>query len=419
MSENIIASQRVAEVEDQENAAAFRKKTIVNNKNPISEGIMPTCDTGDRKILGSKSSNSLKVSSSSTFGVKLSLEKSTNTSAFGRLGNANKARKVTKTPFSFFEPRKPFEAVQSGNKIGLHDSTSLQRLSSQKNSIKSFKPLSKSSTLTGDLFSSSFDKSFEESNFSSNSARRIKSQLTMSVGNDMAEFFKKSKMKEQEKFDIQVKGSENNKTEVQDETNLVDDITFADDCNDITSMTKLLTERNSPVHKRTHKVSIQNLLSSSTESDEFGETTFDFKDNQGVCYRSNALEELMLSHSKSKLPQNYIDIEFTSHKPTNAVYDETTPDVVLEGAYRSIPKPLLKNLWFGSKSVGIEGEYFEDPLSLTPAWNSQKNDVDALALSSEDIVKPGDFQLEFSDIEEESEDNEELLKIKEFYEKSG
>lgn len=415
MSENINTVERGLDLADQENAAILRKKSAVHEE-ITSEQASSGLETSKREALRSKSSNSFKPNIS-----KIGTEKPLNTNLFANLGNANKARKVMSKPFSIFEPSKSFTSNISGKNIGLHDSTSLQRSTSQLKEIEKLKSLSKSSTLTGDLFSSSFGSSSGESNSKSKDARKIKSQLTMTIGNDMAAFFKKSKMEEQEKLGIQTRS--NNDTFDTDKTftKPLEEITFADESQDISSMKKVLTERDSPVYQRTRKVNIQNLLSSSTDSDEFGETTFDFKDIGTVDSDVKDLEELILSKSKPKsCHTDDFEIEYTSSRSANALYDDTTPDIVLEGIYKPIPKELLKNMWSDMPSNETKSFEFQDPLNLKQTWkNKPKQNAKPFALKEDDILKPEEFQLEFSDIEEESEDEKELLKLKEFYDNAG
>lgn len=421
MSESISTRNHLAEVGGQENAPALRKKQLTNQSIKVNDGSSTITEDAERPVLTSKSSNGMKVNSSNTFSSKLSTKKPLNTSIFGNSsGTANKARKVISKPFSIFEPTRAFETSNAEGSFGLHDSTTLQRSTSQIQNLKSSKSLSKSTTLSGGLFSSSFNTSFGDMNSNNKTARKIKSQLTMTAGDSMAEFFKRSKVEEQEKLGINQPKHDDSSRDNEDNQGLIEEVTFADDSHDITSMKKVLTERNSPMYERTHKISVQNLLSSSTESDEFGETTFEFKGNNNSDDNVKDLEELLFSRSRStKNTKEDLDIEFTSHKPSNARYDESIPDVVLEGIHRAIPDKLLNNLWSESKSNEDLNIEFEDPLNLTPVWNTEaeNNTEDVLALKPTDMASIDGFKLEFSDIDEESEGEDELLKLQSFYEK--
>lgn len=411
MSENINMIERAIDHSDQENADILRGKHNGNRDTKLEQAPSSRGETNERAVLRSKSSNSFNPNIS-----KLNAERPSKGNLFANLGNANKARKVM-SQFSIFEPQKILKSETLGDKIRLHDSTSLKRSTSQFKVAEESKSLSKSSTLAGDLFSSSFGSSIGDQSSNSKDARKIKSQLTMTINNDMAEFFKKSKMEEQEKLGIEVGGSlDREYDQTEKDTKLLDEITFADESQDISNMKKLTTERDSPVYQRTRKVNIQNLLSSSTDDDEFGETTFDFKDISVGDTNAKHLEDLILSRTK-KDSENF-EIEYTSSRSANAIYDETTPDVVLEGIYKPIPKKLLHSMWSDKPLTETEVQSFEDPLSLKQTWNNRsKEDTEVFALKNEDMLKTEDFELEFSDIEEES-DEKELLKLKEFYDNS-
>ncbi|TID31337.1 hypothetical protein CANINC_000048 [Pichia inconspicua] len=411
MSENINMIERAIDHSDQENADILRGKHNGNRDTKLEQASSSRGEINERAVLRSKSSNSFNPNIS-----KLNAERPSKGNLFANLGNANKARKVM-SQFSIFEPQKILKSETLGDKIRLHDSTSLKRSTSQFKVAEESKSLSKSSTLAGDLFSSSFGSSIGDQSSNSKDARKIKSQLTMTINNDMAEFFKKSKMEEQEKLGIEVGGSlDREYNQTRKDTKLLDEITFADESQDISNMKKLTTERDSPVYQRTRKVNIQNLLSSSTDDDEFGETTFDFKDINVGDTNAKHLEDLILSRAKND-SENF-EIEYTSSRSANAIYDETTPDVVLEGIYKPIPKKLLHSMWSDKPLTETEVQSFEDPLSLKQTWNNRsKEDTEVFALKNEDMLKTEDFELEFSDIEEES-DEKELLKLKEFYDNS-
>lgn len=386
-----------------------------------------------RRVLRSKSANGLKVSSSSSaaassniFGLKESqLQPSLASTTTTSNSSANKARRVLKQPFSIFDSR---DTQLNGDEAqSHHDSVTLQRSQSQ---IDKTNTLSRSSSALGSSFGSSLGSSI---NFKSSlgQARKIRSQLTIGVENDLADFFKKSKAQDQKQFGITNEDLPTNNT-----SENLQEITFTDEPDDITSMQRLLTERDSPLYERTHKVSVQALLSSSTGSDDIEETTFDYKDRDPKSEDGKTfmdLESLMMttrSDNVKKEEKEDVELEIVSHN-TNGIYNEEIPDS-MEDMYAPMNTDLLSNLWGKPTASSLAAaEEFKSPMELDGAWrkdNLQDPKV-CLEVGADEMKEPEDLLLEFSedellefgddndDDEERKTDDKKLVEIMEFYQK--
>lgn len=371
-----------------------------------------------RNVLRTKSSNVLRANSrpaadSKTHHQGLKKEPDAN----NRVSNANKARKVVKKPLTIFSG--PADEDRE-NVLSYHDSVTLQRGDGMHR--ETGKTLSRSSSAFDSSFSSASSLGFGFSAFSK-PARKIKSQLTLGVENDMAAFFKQSKAQEQKDLGITEENASN-------ANRSLGEITFNEENGDIGLMHKIATERDSPVYQRTHKVSLHALLSSSTESDDIGETTFDYKDRENGENKLIPLDSLMSRSSDTKEKDaKKVDVEYTSHN-NNGIYDDNVPDIVVDGVHQSMSKNVLKNLWDNSEPHP-EALKFKDPLNLKDTWNVSTEN--SLQLKAEDMLNDEglNLDLEFSDIFEEDEveqkdgesqngtaGDKELLEIMKFYEKN-
>lgn len=370
----------------------------------------------ERNILRSKSSNGLKVNSKN-------LQKSGGynniTESKLSISNANKARKITRKPISIFNGDLDIKDTESGNKA-YHDSTTLHRSHSQNGAILS----RASSAFTSSMgLSSTFNTSLKP-------ARKIKSQLTLGADNDMAEFFKKAKAEEQRQFvpdhtEAIIDVQDNKNIDNKEYNDSIQEITFTDQGDDITSMKRIATERDSPIYQRTHKVSLHALLSSSTESDDIQETTFDYKEENPKEYTSRDLESLMSLKTNEfdsihpEFKDDEVEIEFVSRN-TNGVYDDKLPDIVEESSYQKMSEDLLNNLWNSTTSESMKAsEKFQDPLELKNTWNTVGN-KDVLELGTDDIIDDNNgILLEFPDEEADEEDENLLVGLMEFYQNKG
>lgn len=418
---------------DKENITTNKKAAASMAESSTGMNALSHASNG-RRILRSKSANGLKVSSSSSsaaassniFALKKGqlqplLASTTNTSN----ASANKARRVLKQPFSIFDAR---DTEQNGDEAeSHHDSVTLQRSQLQ---IKT-NTLSRSSS----AFDSSFGSSLGSStNFKSNlgQTRKIRSQLTIGVENDLADFFKKSKAQDQKQF-----GITNENLPTHSTTENLQELTFTDEPDDITSMQRLLTERDSPLYERTHKVSVQALLSSSTGSDDIEETTFDYKDRDlktedGKTFMD--LESLMMTTRSDKVKKEEnedVEIEIVSHN-TNGRYNDDIPDS-MEGMYAPMNSDLLSNLWGKPTAASLAAaEEFKSPLELDGAWrkNHLQDQKDCLKVGADEMEEPEELLLEFSDDElhefgdddddddeERKKDEKKLVEIMEFYQR--
>lgn len=398
------------------------KKSILNSENNSANlfDFSSSSSSSNRRILRTKSANGQKVLSSKSFNTNISNNTNkTSLHSSDSILNANKARKVVKQqPFTIFDGTT--DTVENNNHT-FHDSTTLHRSQSQLG--KGFKSLSRSSSAFNSSFGSTLGSSLD---FTTNrpEARKIKSQLTIGAENDMADFFKKSKIQEQQQL-----GISNDNANISESDNNLTEVTFADDHDDISSMKKLLTERDSPSYQRTHKVSLHNLLSSSSASDDLEETTFEYKQNENNKTVMD-LESLMMSSKPAPKKDHTIDvdneIEVVSHNINGRYNDNDLPDS-LEGLYKPMNKEVLQNLWGKSNHLSLDAaEKFEDPLSLKPSWNTEtENNKNVLDVDLGNMKEPEELVLEFSDANDESEDegekkgNENLIEIMHFYEKKG
>lgn len=391
---------------DKENITESKKSSIELLKNENKTDV----STAARNVLRSKSTNCLKVSSSSLSSSKYLKEYDNKFTQ--HINNTNKARKIIKQPFIF-------DTKTNEDNFRFHDSTTLQRSQSQTQQDK-FKDAERNNLSRSSTFGSSFNSSLTF-NSKITETRKIKSQLTIGAEKGIADFFKKSKIEEQQQLGLI------DKDDI-DYDNNIEELTFADENGDISSMKKIETERNSPLYERTHKVSLHTLLSSSTGSDDIEETTFDYKDNETKIQNKKSardLEKLIITTNtnKSRKDEKYddLEIEITSHKTNGNFNDDDLPDS-LEGMYRPMSTEILTNLWGKPTSASIEAaEKFADPLELKNTWNNtDKKNV--LSLNLEEMQKPDKLNLEFSDEEinyedlDESKDNS-LDEIMQFYEK--
>lgn len=255
--------------------------------------------------------------------------------------------------------------------------------------------------------------------------------MTIGVENDLADFFKKSKAQDQKQFGITNEDLPTNNT-----SENLQEITFTDEPDDITSMQRLLTERDSPLYERTHKVSVQALLSSSTGSDDIEETTFDYKDRDPKSEDGKTfmdLESLMMttrSDNVKKEEKEDVELEIVSHN-TNGIYNEEIPDS-MEDMYAPMNTDLLSNLWGKPTASSLAAaEEFKSPMELDGAWrkdNLQDPKV-CLEVGADEMKEPEDLLLEFSedellefgddndDDEERKKDDKKLVEIMEFYQK--
>lgn len=398
------------------------KKSVLSISNCNDEP-----STFGRSILRSKSANGLKVSSSFPKSFNSSHKAlqniNNNDSSNNSNNNANKARKITKKhAFSIFDNHK----IQNED-IGYHDSTTLQRSQSQMNKEKenNINELSRSSTL-GSLFGSSTSTTISSS---LNQTRKIKSQLTIGKNTDMADFFKKSKEEEHKQLSLI-----NPSIKIDDNINdNIQEITFADETDDITSMKRIEIERNSPLYQRTHKVSLHSLLSSSLSNDDdnIEETTFDYKDKDKDNNAIMNLENLMMNNNKKEnllSNDNELDIEIVSHN-INGKYHENDLPETLEGLYTPMSGDLLMNLWDKPTLVSLEAaKKFEDPLELKKRWNTEENtNKNTLDLNLNEMEKPDELILQFSDNEyneefddlKDEEEDKKLNDLIQFYDKNG
>lgn len=392
-------------------------------KQQVNSNYIPT----ERTILRSKSANGLKVTSTTqTPFNKLAQhrqEKEQNESLFG---NANKARKVMKQFVPLFNDKEMENKNRNTNgnsndendqsqtqpKFSLFDTKSLQRSQSHSQA-----PLQTFKKNTLSRSSSAFDSSFSFSN-SLKPKGSIKSQLTLGANNNVAEFFKKSKEEERKQLGIpepviQSKDAGTNKDN-NSEMNITE-VTFEDDVDDITAMKRMSTLRDSPVSHRTHKVSLHSILSSSNDSDDIEETTFEYKEKSKNSTDSKIgdLESLINRPFSSTDKSHDLEIEFVSHN-TNGTYDDSIPDIVIEGAHQPLTSDVLANLWDEPTETSFNAaKKFKDPLNLKKQWNSNNNNTDnykdskkyndLFELHPSEIHQPDELQLELSDIEEESE----------------
>jgi hypothetical protein len=403
-TQGYLNSIRNAHVAKQKENTAHQGLDI--NKRTSIKGIQENTEDipSERTVLRSKSANGLKVQSkgflsnqSAQYKQKNGKNESSNDQLFG---NANKARKIIKQNFPLFGTiGKNDKEKEKNERISHHDSTTLQRSQLQTENVNK-NTLSRSSS----AFSSSFNSSFGITT-NSKPTRKIKSQLTLKANSDMSEFFKKSKEQEHKQLGIieveQEKVTNNNKNS---QVNL-EEVTFEDETEDIVSMKKMLTNRESPSYSRTRKVSLHSILSSN-DSDYTEENTFDYNEKKdlGIKSKTNNLENLIVTRplaSKRSSTDDDLEIEFVSHN-TNGVYDDNIPDIVSEGYHQSLTKEVLTNLWDHPTLTSIEAaEKFEDPLNLKQSW--KKTDENIFELSLNEIQKPEELQLEFSDIEEDNE----------------
>ena len=434
---NVVLAKNAATSEN--SAVAASKHTLTESKTSLTvrESI-----TNDRMALRSKSSNGLKVQNNSkTVLFNSKNQEQQQPSLFtgsnsGLFSNANKARKVIKKPLSIFSGGTD-RSIQS-QPVTFHDSITLQRSQSQLDNLKkgnqsdsansenTVKSLSRSTSAFSSTFSSSFDDTF----FSRPKlgSRKVKSQLKLGADNDMAAFFKKSKEEEQKQLGLP--DEELERDTFKDTSGRLEEITFTEDTDDITSMKRLATERNSPVYQRTHKVSLHNLLSSSTESD-IEETTFDYKDKETTKFHGYDLESLIMSSNRAptehKRQEEDIEVEFVSSN-TNGRYDDSLPDVVADGLQQPMSKDLLSNLWGEPTAKAREAaEAFKDPLGLELNLEDELPKPEMLQISKDDLLAPEDIDIGLDLVFSDSDDNEEneegkgegttsLSTIVEFYE---
>lgn len=393
-----IAAARAAKNQENAGDSSHAVRKIFSSETMKADGVVT-----ERKALNAKSSNTR----SSYGGKDLNIVQKTHSSSVS--GNTNKARKVIKKPFSIF----PEAASTSNNSISAHDTTTLQRSYSQKEqsagSNSSFNTLSRSST-----FGSSSNYFADSGTYSKNSlkpTRRIKSQLTIGAENDIVAFFKNSKLQEQKQLGITDTKNTENKPELP-----LDEVTFTEDADDITSMKKILMERDSPVYQRTHKVNLHTLLSSSVDEDDVQETTFEYKDKGGGKVQD--LEALILSRPNSTGDQRTddLELEIVGHDKTNDRYNDSIPDCVLDGLYQPMSKDVLTNLWNDPTPASISAAAkFKDPLNLPKSWRETANE-DILKINNEQTQEPVELELEFSDIDNDDDGSDiDLNEIADFY----
>lgn len=404
---------------DKENIVTTKK--LSSSTESTGMNVFANTSTG-RRILRSKSANGLKVTSSSSkifAGKKNELPPPLNPATTASNASANKARKIVRQPFSIFDTNGIEQNTEDTGSY--HDSVSLQRSHSNNDKMKT---LSRSSSAFGSSFGSSLGSSIGF-NGGFNQPRKIKSQLMIGAEKDMADFFKKSKAEDQKQFGI----STNNDTgATHADDNNIQEITFFDEANDISSMQRLLTERDSPLYERTHKVSVNAILSSSTDSDDIEETTFDYKDKESKSDDGKPfidLESLMMTNLSDKTKNEKsddVEIEIVSRN-TNGVYNDEIPDS-MEGMYAPMNSDLLSNLWGEPTTVSLAAaEKFESPIELDGAWK-KNDDKDCLKLDASEMEKPEELLLEFSEDElndddhhDNETDNKKLIEIMEFYQK--
>ena len=426
---------------DKENALRFHKSNFNSNKDlKIDVSKKETVESFGfgRPILRSKSTNGLKVNNNHNHSNNQNINSIPKHSIplntkplFPESENANKSRKINKQPISIFGSIDSNENEKEN--VAYHDTTTLQRSHSHmeinnnnenNGTFNKRNTLSRSSSAFGSSFGSSFNNSLKP---------RIKSKLTLGADNDMAAFFKSSKFNDQKQFginnkttndfDTAIDGKDKNNDSFNDSSidiSRLEEVTFTDDNDDITMMKKLSTDRNSPVYQRTHKVSIHTLLSSSTDNDDIGETTFDYKDTEkSKPYKLVDLESLIMSKHHEvlepepeveigKIQDDEFEIEHIPHNK-NGIYDDSIPDAVLDGEYQSMNN-VLGNLWSKDNSASSISSTFKDPLDLKFKEEDKKEDI-LNSIQSSNFEPVLDFdnalKLEFSDIEEEEEDGEE------------
>lgn len=402
-------------------------QTLENTKKPFlsNQQSEPKYIPTERTILRSKSANGLKVQSKeNVLSNRITHHRKETKQNELLFGNANKARKVTKLPVSSLNTKegKIKDKISNNENIQLQkqlkfkspDTKSLQR--SQSHSQLS-EPLFKQNTLSR---SSSVLES--SSGFSTNSKLKgsLHSQLTLGANNNVAEFFKKTKEQERKQLgipelELQSKTVENGTNDNVDMN--ITEVTFEEDMDDITTMKRISTLRDSPVFHRTHKVSLHSILSSSNDSDGIEETTFEYKENSKnpIDSKKDNLESLINRPFSSSKQSNDLEIEFVSHN-NNGNYDDSIPDIVIEGAHQTLTSDVLANLWDEPTETSINAaKKFKDPLNLKNQWRDNnyneynyknyKNSVkykNLFEVKSCEIQKPDELQLELSEIKDES-----------------
>lgn len=414
--------------QQQHHAGAFVGTRNIDKENNTSHLIKKSAVSNDlvaesRPILSSKSSNGLSVNKINNNTIKLKTkpavsnpfnsikydqayegkqqQEQTQQQNISSLisGNANKARKITQRRSFFFDNN-----IENHNEK-IHDSTTLLR--SQSHSQGDNFLFSRNNNLTN----------FKEKD--KKTIRKIKSQLTFSEDNDMAEFFKKSKFEENKQLGILNTEKDQHSDSIQ-ETNIKhseepivefreDEITMADESTDITSMHRIALERDSPVYHRTRKVNMATLLSSSNDSFDQENNTFDFKVSDKNNYEHDNLEDLINKTLNKNMGKHLIDDDVTDieakSQNTNGVYDDTIPDIE-EYNYQNMTPGILAGLWNEDEHHSGNISDFEDPLKLHKNWLSNKKlKTKSLDLSAAELIQisESELELEFSEEEEDEE----------------